>query len=387
MKIGFISHLDANLYRFRLPVMIELQKRGWEVYAISPKGDYFDKFEALGMHAVSYEITRASLNPLRELKTLNALYHTLLPLQLDIVHNFTVKPNIYGSFAARKAKVDHIINTVTGMGSFYIDQSMKAILIKSVIEGLYRTVNRFVDKVVFQNNDDHDYFLKKSLIKASQGVVIKSSGIDTQVYDRETISLEKIEKLKEEIRVEGRKVVLMVARAIWHKGIREYYEAAHNLVKRRTDTLFLFVGDTDEGNPSCASRDFLETSYVKWLGHREDIAELTALCDVYVLPSYREGVPRTLLEASSMGKAMVTTDTIGCREVVQEGVNGLLVPVQDALALEKGIEKLLEDEVLRERLGTRAREKALEEFDVKKVTDRYVSLYESVIGVEDETTV
>ncbi|NCB31700.1 MAG: glycosyltransferase family 1 protein, partial [Clostridia bacterium] len=170
--------------------------------------------------------------------------------------------------------------------------------------------------------------------------------------------------------------VLMVARAIWHKGLAEYIEAASILRKQYPDAVFLLVGDVDEGNPSSATREFLRSQpHVCWLGPRADIAAITALCDVYALPSYREGVPRTLLEAASMAKPIVTTDTVGCREVVDNGVNGFLVPLRDGATLAQRIATLLDDAELRERMGQAGRKKAVRDFDVAHVVEQYLELY------------
>jgi N,N'-diacetylbacillosaminyl-diphospho-undecaprenol alpha-1,3-N-acetylgalactosaminyltransferase len=172
----------------------------------------------------------------------------------------------------------------------------------------------------------------------------------------------------------------MVARAIWDKGVREYYEASKTLKQKYPDVECLLIGGTDRGNPSCASEEFLNTGDVRWLGHRDDIAELTAICDIYVLPSfYREGLPATLMEAAAMSKPIVTTDTVGCKEVVDEGINGFLVPIKDPKALTQKIEILLNDENLRITMGQKGREKALREFDVTKVVQHYMEYYETFI--------
>lgn len=379
MKIAFLSHLDLNLYLFRLPIMIELIKQNHTVYAICPKGEKFDSFEEYGIKAIEYKILRKSLNPLKELKTIRNIYHVIKPLELDILHNFTVKPNIYGSIAGHLAKVKTVVNSVTGMGSFFIQDSTKAKTIRRVIEKLYKEANKKVSYVVFQNSDDMKYFLDKKLLKSNQAVLIKSSGIDSDQFDMSKINADKLQSLKSELNIVNELVVLMVARAIWDKGVKEYYESASILSKKYPHVKFLYVGDTDDGNHSCANREFLSSSNVSWLGHRDDIAELTALSDIYVLPSYREGVPRTLLEAASMSKPIVTTDAIGCREVVEDGYNGVLVRVKDSISLASGIEKLIEDSVLREEMGKNGRIKVLKEFDVKIVVSKYMEVYEKIV--------
>ena len=366
MKIAFLSHLDLNLFLFRLPIMIELVKQGHTVYAICPRGDKFDEFKKYGIDAIDYKVERKSLNPLKEIGTIRNIYRVIKPLNLDILQNFTAKPNIYGSIAGDKAKIPLIINAVTGLGSFYISKSKKAKLIKSVMEILYKHSNKKAHKVIFQNSDDMRYFVERDLVAKDKTVLIKSSGIDTEEFKPKEVLKTDVEK--ENI------TVLMIARAIWHKGIKEYYEAA-GLLKDR-GIKFLLIGDTDNGNPSCADESFLKNGNVTWLGHRDDIKEQISKCDIFVLPSYREGVPRTLLEAASMAKAIVTTDTVGCREVVDDGVNGFLVPLKDSKTLAQRISILVEDKDLRDAMGKNGRIKALNEFDVNVVVKQYLEVYE-----------
>ncbi len=266
------------------------------------------------------------------------------------------------------------------MGSFFIQESTKAKTVRSVIEKLYKEANKKASFVIFQNSDDMKYFINKSLLKKEQAILIKSSGIDSEKFDIQKADYEKLEILKNELNIcENNIVILMVARAIWDKGVKEYYESAEILSLKFPHAKFLYVGDTDDGNHSCANREFLSSSNVIWLGHRDDIVDLTALSDIYVLPSYREGVPRTLLEAASMSKPIVTTDAIGCREVVEDGYNGFLVKVKDSNDLACGIERLIVDSSLRESMGKNGRIKVLKEFDVKIVVSKYMEVYEKII--------
>ncbi|NOQ29871.1 MAG: glycosyltransferase [Helicobacteraceae bacterium] len=365
MKIAFLSHLDLNLYLFRLPIMEALVKQGHEVFAICPRGDKFEEFEKYSVQAIEYKIQRQSLNPFKELKTIRNIFKVIKPLQLDILQNFTAKPNIYGSIAGHLAKVPMIVNAVTGLGSFYISETKKAKAIKIVMEKLYKEANKRVNFVIFQNSDDMSYFIEKKLVTKEKAVLIKSSGIDTKKFI--ATPTEKNEKV----------VVLMVARAIWHKGIKEYYRAAEILKEKSIE--FILIGDTDEGNHSCAPKEFLQSGYVKWLGHRDDIKEQVNKCDIFVLPSYREGVPRTLLEATSMSKPIVTTDTVGCREVVDDGVNGFLVPLYDSKLLAIRVLELANDEALRRTMGRKGRAKAVNEFDVGIVVNKYLEVYKRSI--------
>ena len=381
MTIAFLSHLDLNLYLFRLPIMQKLVEQGHKVYAVCPRGDYFEKFAEHGVEAIAYEIERSSLNPLKELKAIYNIYKALKPLELDILHTFTAKPNIYGTLAGKMAKVPTIVNLVEGLGSFYIEDTRKNIIVRTIIEKLYKLVFLMSDKVVFVNSDDPDYLERKGVIKKSQIHIIKSVGIDTEVFDPSLVKKERIEALRKELNIEDKTVVLMVARAIWHKGVREYYEAA-TLLSKYENVQFILVGDVDEGNHSSADKAFLEAGNVLWLGHRDDVLELTAMADIYVLPSYREGVPRTLLEAASMAKPIITTNTVGCREVVKNGKNGFLVTVKDSKMLTKKIEYLLNNVSERNIMGENGRIIAINEFDIKQVVKQYLLLYQRVLKKE-----
>jgi len=382
MRIGFLSHLDANLYRFRLPVMQALLKNNHTVYAIVPRGEYTKELEREGITTIIYEIERSSLNPLKELVAINMIYRAIKDLKLDILHTFMAKPNIYGTFAARKAKIPVIVNTVTGLGSFFIDTSLKAKVIRKVIETLYKIVFNLSTGVIFQNRDDKELFERSGIIKKSKSYLVRSSGVDTTFFDISTVDAEDVKKLEDEFKVKDKKVVLMIARAIWHKGIAEYSKSAEIL--NRKDVEFLLVGGVDDGNPSNASLEWLkEQNNINWLGERSDIKELIALSDIVVLPSYREGVPRTLLEAASMGKALVATNVPGCREVVEHEKNGLLVELKSSKSLSEAIGKLLDDAKLQKEYALESRKKAIEEFDVKKVVLSYSEIYSKLLNVQN----
>jgi len=366
MTIAFLSHLDLNLYLFRLPVMRRLVQLGHTVYAVCPEGEYFNRFEKLGIRAVSYPIERDSLNPLRELGTILKIRAILKELDPDIVHSFMHKPNIYGAFGAPK----HCIQTVTGAGSFFLDETLHSRLVRSVISGLYRFSGRFVDRVIFQNADDLKLFTGKRIVDPDRARLVRSSGIDVRRF----VPSDRPEHLLKESGIDETKpVVLMIARVLRDKGVLEYIEAAERLKERAN---FLYVGDYDRGNKSSLRPEW---GAVRALGFRENVAEWIALSDLVVLPSYREGVPRTLLEAAAMGKAIVTTDVPGCREVVRQGENGLLVPARDAEALSEAVASLLDDPEARRRMGKRSREIAVEEFAVDHVVEQYLKIYAEVL--------
>ncbi|MDR1975631.1 MAG: glycosyltransferase family 4 protein [Campylobacteraceae bacterium] len=380
MNIAFLSNTDSSLYLFRLPVMQALLEKGHTIYAICPKGDKNQALRDGGFIVVNYEMSRKSLNPFRELKTIKSIYGAIKDLKLDLLHTFTVKPNIYGTFAAKYAKIPVILNLIEGLGSFYASNSIKNMVVRIAIEKLYKIVFKLSNGCIFVNSDDPQYLIDKKIIPQSRASVIKSVGIDTELFNMENFTKERLEEIKEKNGLKNKVVVFMAARAIWDKGIREFYEACEIVRAKYPHVEFVFVGDIDSGNHTCANREFLQGGSVKWLGHRDDMLELTAISDIYVLPSfYKEGIPRTLLEAASMSKPIVTTDTVGCKEVVDDGENGFLVPIKDARSLADKIEILVNDKELMDKMGQKSRKKALKEFELKKVVKQYLELYEKML--------
>ncbi len=376
MKIGFLSHLDLNLYLFRLPIMKELVKRGHKVYAITPKGDVFDKFKEFGIETIDYKIERASLNPLNELKTIQDLKIKVRGLDLDILHSFMHKPNIYGSFT----DAQNFIQTVTGLGSFFIYDDLKSKIIKNVILTGYKISSKKAKKVIFQNSDDLEMFVKFGIIPREKAVLVKSSGIDTSEWKMESGEVlgSEFQVPSSELRVKNEKpIVLMIARVIKDKGVEEFIKAVE-ILKDKAE--FWYAGDIDKGNKNAFNPDWKNINY---LGFRRDIKDLISKCDIFVLPSfYGEGVPRTLIEAASMSKPIVTTNNRGCKEVVDDGINGFLVPIKDYKSLAKKIEILIDNPKLRDEFGKKSREKAVNEFDIKAVVDKYLAVYEEILGSE-----
>jgi N,N'-diacetylbacillosaminyl-diphospho-undecaprenol alpha-1,3-N-acetylgalactosaminyltransferase len=371
MKIAFLSHFDLNLYLFRLPIMIELVKNGNEVYAICPKGEFFNEFEKYGIKAVDYYIDRRSLNLFNELNVIHNIYNALKDINPDVVHTFTHKPNIYGTLAAKFAKIKKIINLIEGLGSYYTSEKLQTKLVRAVIENLYKLIFKISYYCVFVNEDDPRYFVGKRIISKEKVKIIKSVGVDTEKFK----PAPKNKNLIKELALDNKPVVLMIARVIRDKGVEEYIKAAEILKDKAN---FLYVGDIDKGNKNAFIPNW---GNVKYLGFRKDIKELISICDIFVLPSYREGVPRTILEAASMDKPIVTTDAVGCREVVEDNKNGFLVPVKDYIELANKIEILINDADLREKFGKYSREKAVKEFDVKIVVKQYMKLYDEIMNV------
>lgn len=383
-KFVFLSHIDINLYLFRRPIMQKLVADDWEVTAVVPTGDYSDRFEADGIEHIPYEIDRGGMNPLQELEVIYQLWKIFRRLKPEVVHSFTMKPNIYGSVAARLAGVPVIVNSVTGLGSFFLDDEPSGKTQKLLL-ALYRLAGFLNSNSIFQNNDDLSFFLKQKLIIKSKTSLIKGSGVNLQRFNSDNFNDAQKNSLRAELEIHANHlVVTCISRLLKDKGVGEFCEAARALHDTwQGKVTFLLVGDFYDGNPSSLSpaytNELAETGVIRFVGWRQDIPELLSISDVVVLPSYREGLPVSLQEALAMGKPVVTTDVPGCRETVDEGVNGFLVKVRDSSVVAEAVEKLLSDAALREQMGEASLKKAKVEFDVNRIVEQHVDLYQKLL--------
>lgn len=363
-----------NLYLFRLDIMLALKKNGHNIIAIIPEGKYSKLIREHNIEVIDYNLSRGSLNPFQAIKSILELKNILQFLNLDLLHTFTVKPNIFGTFAGRMAGVPKVLNLVEGLGSFYVDNSFKSKIVRKIIEVSYKNSFNLADKVVFVNRDDPKYLIENKTLSKEKVKIIKSVGIDTKEYRLDSVSEELKSNLKKEIGISiNSTVVIMIARAILHKGTIDFYQSAEILKDKNIE--FLFVGGLDEGNKFGMSEEFMRTGNVKWLNWRDDIKELISISDLVVLPSYREGVPRTLLEACSMSKPIIATDTVGCRETVDNGINGYLIPIESPKILAEKIEFIISNPELQESMSKASRKKAEIDFDITKIVKQYLEMY------------
>lgn len=369
-KIGFLSHSDMSIYLFRRPVMRALSELGHEVFAICPAGKYSNLIKN-EFKCVNYELDRASLNPFKIISNTKKLAQILKPLKLDLLQTSAHKSNIFGTLAAKKAGIKNVINLVEGLGSFYVDSDFKSLAIRQILQSLYQICFKFSRCCIFVNQADCDFMVKNALIKKEKAFVIKSVGVNTSKFDEDAIN---------GANLGDKKIVLMVARAILHKGVREFYEAAR-ILSHRNDTKFVFVGGLDSGNKSAISREFLDSEFVEYLGERDDVAEILKSSHILALPSYKEGFPVSVLEAMSVGRAVVASDVTGCNEAVIDNFNGLLCEVKNPKDLAKKIEILLDDDNLRQRLGKNGKELARTEFDEVKIAQKYLEIYRKFCDV------
>lgn len=380
-KIAFLSHLGLNLYLFRLPWMKKLKESGFDVYAVIPEDEYAHKIKEDGIKVVFYGNKRKSLNPFRELFTILELRKVFKKYNFDIIHTFTLKPNIYGTFAGKLSGTPCIINHVTGLGYIHIENNFKAKSLKLLEFMLYKITFSFAKKVVFQNFDD--LAALNCLIKEDKATVIKGSGVDTDYFSEKNVKQEDISLLRQELGLaDGGITVTFIARLIWHKGIREFIDSANDLSKKYKHCNFIVVGWIDRGNPVAIDNEYIlksrENPQIHFIGERGDIKNILALTDIFVLPSFREGMPRTILEAMSMSKPVVTCNVPGCRQAVRDGENGFLVPPRDSKILSARLEQLINSRGLREMMGKCGRNMVVEQFSNHIIINQNLKLYENI---------
>ena len=360
----FLSH--------RLPIALAARDAGYEVHIASRSGTSSEikqlNQELLQFHPVSFR--RSSIGLWQELKTLRELRRLYREIQPDIVHHVTIKPVLYGTLVARWVGGIQILNAISGLGYLFIAQGWKSSIRKKILLWGYRAIlNSKKVWILFQNPDDQALFAQHKIIHPQHASIIKGSGVDLQQFTFSAIPKGKIK-------------IILVARMLWDKGVGEFVKAATVLKQQGVDADFLLVGSVDLGNPKSISIEQLEqwskSGVVKWLGERADIPQLVAKSHIAVLPSYREGLPKSLIEAAAVGRPIVTTNVPGCREVVKEGENGFLVPARDAKKLAAAIKKLTNNPKLLITMGKKSRLMAEQEFSIQKVISKTLALYSKI---------
>lgn len=370
------ANTEWYLFNFRRTLAIALRDAGHEVVLVSPDGPYGEKLRALGLRWLPAPMVRRSLNPLRELALVLWLRRLVAREKVDLVHGFTIKCAVYGSLAARLAGVPARVNAVAGMGYVFTSTDLKARVLRPVVSTLMRlALDGIGARLILQNPDDVNLFQRSGLVAPERVRLIPGSGVDCSRFQPAPA--------RAGADGTGRFRVVLPARLLWDKGLAEYVEAARMLRAQGRAIEFLLAGDPDPGNPAAAPeatvRGWVTEGVVTWLGHVDDMPGLFGSVDAVVLPSYREGLPKGLIEAAACALPLVTTDAPGCREVVTDGVDGLLVPVKDAASLARAIARLHDDPGLRARLGAAARETALREFDERSVIDRTIGVYRELV--------
>ncbi len=362
-KIAIISNVSWNLYNFRLSLMVAMRNAGYDVIAIAPHDEYSQKIIDAGFEFHSIKLNSQGINPFQDIQTTMEFYKLFKELSPDFICNYTIKPNIYASLVARVLDIK-MINNIAGLGTLFIKQG----LVTSIAKFLYKASQAKADRVFFQNRDDFKLFTDAGLVNRSNCDVLPGSGVDTNRFRPQEKSQSEVIRF------------LHVSRMIWEKGIGEYVDAARIIKAKYSNVEFCLLGFLDVANPGAISREqmhkWVEEGVVNYLGVSDEVDKIIATADCIVLPSYyREGTPKTLLESASSAKPIITTDNVGCRDVVDHGINGYLCEPRSVEDLANKIEMFLAlSSEERVKMGINSRRKIKNEFDEKIVIGKYLEV-------------
>ena len=366
-KVAIVINSAWQGYNFRLNLAREFKENSYKVVFVAPEdGKYSDKLKQ-EFEFFSVDFKAGGINPIDDLKACFSLYKAYKENRFDIVLNFTIKPNIYSAMVAKLLNINSI-NNITGLGTVFI----KKTLITTIVKLLYRVSLACSTHVFFQNSEDRNYFLSKGLVSANKCKAIPGSGVDTNKFTPIDVDTDGIFRF------------LLVARVIQDKGIFEYIDAACILQNKYSNIEFGLLGELDSINRTAISKkkilEFHNDGVINYIGKTDNVREQLANSDCVVLPSYREGSPRSLMEASSMAIPIITTDVVGCRQVIDDGVTGLLCQVKDSSDLVLKMEEILNmTENDREYMGKSGREKMLKEFDESIVINEYINTINNIL--------
>ncbi|MGA9853575.1 MAG: glycosyltransferase family 4 protein [Gammaproteobacteria bacterium] len=365
-RLLFFENNPAYFLSHRLALAKAAEKMGFEVHVAAMPGQAVQAIETAGFVFHIMPLKRSGMNPFTEFRTLMRIRRLYCELRPDLVYQITGKPVIYGTLAARMAKIRYSVSVVSGLGYLAMQTGIRGRVLRYFIFGLYRfSLRHPSQKVIFHNGDDRRLFVDKGILKAGDTVVIPGSGVDMDHFTPQTETA-------------GVPVVLFPARLLRDKGVNEFFAAATLLQSRGVRARFLLVGGTDPGNPSAISeaqvRQWNAEGNVEYLGHVADMRTIFAQCHVVCLPSYREGLPKALIEAAACGRPVVTTDVPGCRDVVVNGETGLLVAPRDSTALAAALRRLIEDNDLRRRMGQAGRRYVETQFSTGQIIIRTTAI-------------
>ena len=366
-----MAHVDWFVISHRLCIAREASKQGWDVFVACEDTGRKNEIEVDGITFVDFKFSRSGTNPLNEIITLSKFLKLYKEINPDVVHHVTLKPVTYGTLVGKFLKVKGILNAVSGLG-YNFTGDRKGVVQTLMIKLMRFGFNRRNVTFIFQNEDDQKALdeLKITTIK-NKVERIKGSGVDLDIFsESEFPSFDRIK-------------VLLPVRMLWDKGVKELREASGLLKNKYKDKFqFILAGMADEDNKAGVPAQYLQEwqdgDYVKWIGYQKDMVSVYHDSHIVVLPSYREGMPKTLIEACAIGRPIITTDAIGCRECVDEGINGYKVPVYSIKELAEAIEKLALDQGAIIKMGKASRLKAEREFDVKNVVQKHLSIYEDL---------
>jgi glycosyltransferase involved in cell wall biosynthesis len=370
-KIAIVANTSWNIYNFRMELARELKKNNFKVLLIAPYDEYSDKINQEFEYYNIY-INRKGTNPFEDIKTTIQLYQLYKKIKPDIVLHFTIKPNIYGTIAASLLDIK-IINNIAGLGTLFIKENFYT----KIASFLYKYSLNKSNMIFFQNNEDFELFISKKIVSKNKCDILPGSGVDTNKF-----TPKKVKNNSNTFKF------LLMGRMLWNKGIGEYVDAARLIKKKYSNVEFQLLGFIDKNNKNAVSKqqiqEWVDEKIINYIGSSNDVRNFIANADCIVLPSYyREGIPRTLLEAASMGKIIITTNTIGCKEVVDDGINGFLCKTKDVKDLENKMEKVLNlTEEERNKMGQAGRKKIVSKFDERVVIHKYLKAIKNLILIK-----
>ena len=363
----FLVNVDWFFMSHRLPIALEAMRQGYEVHIATGITDQRQAMQDLGLEVHPISIDRSSTSILKTIRTLWQVLMLFRKVKPDIVHLVTIKPVLLGGLAARLTGIKSMVAAISGLGYVFLDRGWQSRVRRRVVAALYRmALGHHNIKIIFQNPDDRDCLAKLTGIPPSVVEMIRGSGVDLQLFRHSELP-------------GSTPVVLFAARLLADKGVREFVEAARLLHSKGIPARFCLAGSPDPENPSSVTDmelfSWQQEGVVEWWGYRKDVATVLTQARIVVLPSYREGVPKVLLEAAACGRAVITTDVPGCRDAIEPNVTGILVPVRDAHSLAYAIQSLLENPTLCKEMGVAGRHLAEQEFDVGQVVSKHMQIY------------
>jgi len=369
-KILYFSNSDWYLYNFRLALAKSALQEGYEVVFVSPPGDYVNRILESGIKWLPIRLSRRGVNPLGEIASLISLWRIVSQERPSIIHNFTIKCVLYGSFVGKLKRVGGVVNAITGLGYVYSSNTIFSKVLKNVVNIAYRNALKNTE-VIFQNPDDEALLLGKKLVEKSKSHLIRGSGVDIEKFRPSRSNSEKKDIC-----------ILLASRLLWSKGVGEYIEAAKKISNEMSQVIFQVAGDFDPGSPDAISTNTVKKwerecgNKVEFLGHCSNMDKLIAESDIVVLPSYYgEGVPRILIEAAASGKPLITTNMPGCKEIVINGVNGVLIEPRDSNELYLALVQLIKDSSLRYKMGGESRKLVCNFFSEEIVFQKTLGIY------------
>jgi len=372
MKLLFLTTDDSTFWSHRLTLARTAKKQGADVVIMTRSEEHRSRLEAEGFRVIPWSISRKSLNPIQELRSFFQVLKYYREEQPDVVHHIALKPIVHGSLAARLCGSIPSVNTVTGLGPVFTRTNLTIRVLRNVLLKVLRACFRAANsRVIFQNENDRDLFLEAGIAAREKTTIIPGFGVNTKQFTPHP-------------EPDGEFVVMLPARMLWEKGVHEFVQAARQLRKRGTMARMVLVGEPDEHNPGCIPeqrlREWAETENIEWWGHCTEMPDVLCRSHLVCLPSYREGLPKVLLEAGACGRAVVTTNAPGCSYVVRHGENGLLVPIKDSRALAEAIHSLLLDPVRRVKMGASGRERVIREFSEDRIARQMLEVYSGLLN-------